>query len=157
MDGKPSGSSRNQLSGKRYNSNKGRCLLSGMNRICVSRVAVVVVCALGLMLAAGLLYVPSHSPHPDVRAYAKVVAAAQRFRADLRSQRQAVPDAVTLQDLVHHGFLAPAEVKGFNGMQVTISLRTETDRPEEALMRVRFPNGDECIAMGDGSVRQVRH
>jgi hypothetical protein len=141
-----------------YNSNESRCLFNGMNRIRVSRVAVVVVvvCALGLMLAAGSLYVPFHSPHPDVREYARVVAAAQRYRADLLNRRQTVPDAVTLQDLVNRGVLAQTEVQGFTGMQVTFSLRTNGDPPEEALMRVRFPNGDECIAIGDGSVRQVR-
>jgi hypothetical protein len=78
-----------------------------------------------------------------------------RRRAGVYCQ-QTVPDAVTLQDLVNRGFLAQTEVQGFTGMQVTFSLRTNGDPPEEALMRVRFPNGDECIAMGDGSVRQVR-
>jgi hypothetical protein len=127
-----------------------------MKSIRVSRVMVLVVCGLALMVAAGFVYVPTHSPHPDMRQYAKLMTAARHFRADLERQHQAVPESVNLRELLSRGFLTAADAKEFEGLQVTVSLRGDVERPNEALMRVQFPNGDECVALGDGSVQQFR-
>jgi hypothetical protein len=129
---------------------------SAMNRKHLLAIVVAVVCAGVLMLAGGLLYVQTHSPHPDMFEYSKVVAAAERYKADLEKRRLPVPSSVTLQELLQRRFLAHDEVKDFDGLQVTVSLRADVTRPTAELMRVRFPNGDECIALGDGSVQQVR-
>jgi hypothetical protein len=128
-----------------------------MKAFCVRRVVVVAVCASALVVAAALLCAPAYfssHPHPDAWEYAKVMAAAQQYRADLEAREQRVPDSVTLRELVERGLLRQDDARHFEGLQVSVSLRTAPDRLREDLMRVRFPNGDECVAMGDGSVQQ---
>lgn len=128
-----------------------------MNRKFIMRALFVAGCAAVVLLAVGSAYVRSHSPHPDVFAYSKVMAAAERFKVDLETRQQPIPESVTLRQLLDQGFLAPNDAKGFEGLDVTVSLRpVDGHRPNEALVRVRFPNGDECVALGDGSVQQFR-
>ncbi len=120
------------------------------------RVLVVVVTAAVLMIAVALHYVSSDSPHPGMGEYSRVVTAAKSYGSGLRAQGLAVPDAVTLEELLKKGLLNPADVKGFDGMQVTVSLKVSETQAQEAIMRVRLPDGSEYTAIGDGSVQQTR-
>jgi len=86
----------------------------------------------------------------------KILAAARTYAHDLRAHGQAVPATVTLQDLVAKGPLSPADVSGFAGMEVTVSLTPKDDRyPQEVLMSVRLKDGSEMVAWEDSSVHQV--
>jgi hypothetical protein len=119
----------------------------------IKRIGMIVAAVAVLMMVAGSIYVGDHSPHPAMSQYSKVLAAANAYSISLKNQGLWVPASVTLQELGMRGFLQPSDVAGFEGMQVTISLRPDESQPQDALMRVRLPDGQEVVALGDGSVQ----
>jgi hypothetical protein len=62
---------------------------------------------------------------------------------------------VALQDLIAKGLLRQADVGGFAGMDVTISLTASDGYPQDILMRVRLRDGSQVIAWKDGSVHEI--
>ena len=60
---------------------------------------------------------------------------------------------MSLRELIARKLLAEADVTGFTGMDVTVSLTTDESRPEEVLIRARMPDGREVVTLADGSVR----
>jgi hypothetical protein len=105
-------------------------------------------------LAYSLLVVTSREP-PPLNGGA-VLQAAQHYAADLRKQGLALPATVTAQELARRGFLNPADLRGFDGVEITLNLRADENRPQDILARARLADGSEIFALGDGSVQQVR-
>jgi hypothetical protein len=123
----------------------------------MKRVWIIVAGAAALMIAYSLNYVPTHSPHPAIPEYSKVLAGANAYRDSLKEKGAPIPASVTLQELTERGFLRHSDVNGFDGMQVTISLKTPTEtRPQDSFLRVGFPDGREVAVLGDGSVQEMR-
>ena len=85
----------------------------------------------------------------------KIMTAAQTYAHDLKAHGLAVPATVALQDLIAQGLLTTADVSGFAGMDVTVSLVHADRSPQEVLMRVRLQDGSQIVALEDGSVQQV--
>jgi len=65
------------------------------------------------------------------------------------------PTTVALQDLLAKGLLTPADVSGFAGMDVTVSLTANEMHPTDILMRVRMQDGSQFVALTDGSVQEL--
>ena len=64
-----------------------------------------------------------------------------------------MPDTVSLRELVSGGYISAADVHAFDGMDVTISLKTDEADPQAILMRARSPDGSVTVLMADGSVQ----
>ena len=86
----------------------------------------------------------------------KIVTATKAYADDLKARGLPLPAAVSLKELITRGFLAQADVSGFAGTEVTVSLASKETRPHDVLMRARLADGHEIVALGDGSVQQMR-
>ena len=106
------------------------------------------------IVAVSLSYFISSSRHPGHIDARKIIVAAKTYADTLKSQGLPVPAAVPLQDLIAKRLLTDADVSGFAGIDVTISLSVDETRPD-VVMRARLPSGDELVALADGGVRQV--
>ncbi len=122
-----------------------------MKRILLVLGAVVLVASL-----ASYLYLHSGAAITGRADVPKILAAAQAYRKALEAERTLVPAFANVQDLVRLGFLRPADIRGFAGMEVTVSLATQLNGPTDVLMRARLPDGTEMVALADGSVQQVK-
>jgi hypothetical protein len=85
----------------------------------------------------------------------KFVSASKTYAANLKADGQAVPSSVALQQLVAKGLLRPADVSGFAGMDVTVSLVADYANPQDVLLRIRMQDGSQSVALADGSVQLV--
>lgn len=95
-------------------------------------------------------------PDPRPVNLARVLAASERYRAELEAAGQPVPDTVSLGALLERGWLRAEDIPGFAGLEVEVALRPDPARPQDVLMRARFPDGDELVALADGSVQRVK-
>lgn len=128
-----------------------------MNRISVPRVVFITVAAFLLMAAAGLAYVRTHSLHPGTNEYQAVMAAAKAYGEQQEARGLPVPESITLQELAEEGLIPESVSRSFAGLEVTVSLRGEEGTPFLGpLMRVRFADGHEVVALNDGSVQQLK-
>jgi hypothetical protein len=96
----------------------------------------------------------SDSKPPPING-ARLVAAARAYRQSLETQKQPVPAEVRVEELVNRGWLRAEDVRTFAGLDARISLAADASRPQEVLMRVRFPGGEEIVTLADGSVQRV--
>jgi len=108
-----------------------------------------------VLIAASVTYFTFTRPAPGRVNAPKILAAAQTYAHDLRAHGQAVPATVALQDLLARGLLSPADVSGFGGMEVTVSLTANDRNPQDILIRVRMQDGGQIVALADGSVQEV--
>lgn len=120
----------------------------------VRRIALATVAAAVLLVVAGLAYVRTHAPHPGMPEYSRILQAATAYKTRSIANGQAVPVSVSLQQLISSGLVRSSEVAGFEGLQVTVSLRPDETRPQGVLMSVAFPDGEQLVALGDGSIQQ---
>ncbi len=78
------------------------------------------------------------------------------FSRDLTARGQPLPPTVSLRELVSGGYIAAADLRAFDGMDVTISLTADEARPQEILIRVRMPDGSVTALLADGSIQGLR-
>lgn len=86
----------------------------------------------------------------------RLASAMQAFSKDLTSRGQPLPATVSLRELIRGGYIAASDVRAFEGMDVTISLKANETKPQEILMRVRLPDGSVTALLADGSVQGLR-
>jgi hypothetical protein len=86
---------------------------------------------------------------------AKLAAAANSYSAELKAKGAAVPQSVTLKELISLKLLNQSDVTGFDGAEVTISLYADKRNQVDVLMRAKYPDGREIVLLEDGSVRGV--
>ncbi len=88
---------------------------------------------------------------PVFRSAGKVLAATQSFTHDLKATGKHIPAEVSLSELVRLGYVSASDVRAFNGMEVSISLRPD----EQILVSARTPDGTVSALLADGSVQQL--
>jgi hypothetical protein len=93
---------------------------------------------------------------PVFRDAPKLMTAIHAFSHDLMARAQPLPATVDLRALVSGGYISASDVRAFDGMEVTISLKADEANPQEILMRVRLPDGSLTALMADGSVQGLR-
>lgn len=108
------------------------------------------------MVTGSLIYFVATSHDGGHVNAARILAASRTYADGLRAQAAPVPATVSLQDLVDRGLLAEADVAGFAGLDLNVSLAVDETRPQEVLIRARLPDGQEVVALADGSVQQLR-
>ena len=105
-----------------------------------------------ILVAVSAVYLrsPSHpTQHVDA---AKLLVAARTYADDLKAQNLPVPSSVSLHDLIARNLVTEADVSGFAGTEVTVSLTADESRPQDVLIRARMDDGHEVVALADGSV-----
>ncbi len=117
------------------------------------RNVVVVLLAALLMLGGGLIYLYLASDSSGQVDASRIVSAAWSYSGDLRSKGRPVPASVTLAELIKLGFLAEADVRGFAGMEVSVNLHADPQRPKDVLLHARLQDGTELVTLADGTVQ----
>lgn len=117
----------------------------------------IAIAVLTLVIVAGSwFYFASSSSQPGHVDGAKLLTAVNIYKADLKRQGIEVPASISLKDLLARRLLTEADVSGFAGIDVSLNLSADESRPQDVLMRARLPDGHEIVALGDGSVQQLR-
>ena len=113
--------------------------------------------AIAIAVVAAVFYCAAH-PKPTGRLDPfKIREAAGQYARDLKESGSPVPPAVPLKELIARRMLKSADVSGFEGAEVTVSLvslSANSSRPDDVLMRARMPDGVELVLLNDGSVQQ---
>jgi len=121
----------------------------------MKRLFTVVAIISGVMIAASITYFTFSRPVPGQVNAPHIMAAAQAYAHDLQVRGLAVPATVDLRDLVAKGLVNSADVSGFDGMQVTVSLAASIGNFQDVVMRVRLQDGSQLVALADGSIQAV--
>ena len=120
------------------------------------RMTIAIAAALGIMVAAGLLYVYVVPNGAGAKVDgAAIVAAAHAYTADLRARAQPIPHSIPLEQLVKLRYLKPEQIAAFHGLEATLSLTAEQPGPRTVLMRVHMPDGTDIVLLNDGSVQDL--
>lgn len=99
--------------------------------------------------------VPPSRPGAGRLDGSRILEAVQRYEANLRAQGTNVPGSVTLSTLVRNGYLDQANLRALGGLDMTLSLNVDTNRPHDVLARVQLPDGSLMILHNDGRVQTV--
>ncbi len=119
----------------------------------MSRKTAYTVLALFVLVAAVFVFVFLQPEKVDAP---KIFSAAQGYTRGLKAQGLPIPPTVTLEELLEHKLLAPADVSGLKGANVTVSLTANVNDPQAVLIRAVFPDGHEIVTLADGTVRSNR-
>jgi hypothetical protein len=113
--------------------------------------------ALAIMVVGGIIYLllPGNAPNAKING-PKIIAAGRAYTHDLVTHKQPVPRAVSLSELVTHGYLTPADVAAFQGLDATLSLIYNASDPTFVLMRVHMRDGSDVVLLGDGSAHSIQ-
>jgi len=85
----------------------------------------------------------------------RIISAIQAYTQDLQAQQEPVPPAISLRELVDARYLSADDARGFDDMEVTISLARDEVHAKQVLMRVRMRDGSETALMADGSIQAL--
>lgn len=94
-------------------------------------------------------------PVPMLKDASKLISAVRAYSMDKVKKGQAVPDTMPLSELVKGGFITAEDVRTFDGMDVTFYLTIDATNPQEVLIRVKLPDGEQMVVLVDGSVKQL--
>jgi hypothetical protein len=121
----------------------------------MKRIFIITAAVAAIMLASGSRWFTANRPAPGHVNGPRILAAAQTYAHDLQARGQTVPPSVAVQDLIAKGLLSPADVSGFAGQPVTVSLPVDTADPNATVMRVRMQDGSQVALVADGSVQTL--
>jgi hypothetical protein len=109
-----------------------------------------------ILVVGGLVYllIPQSNANAKIDG-AKIIAAGGAYTHNLLEHKQPVPRAVSLQELVQHGFLKPDDIAAFQGMDATLALIYDSTNPTFVLMRVHMPDGTDVVLLADGTAQQT--
>jgi hypothetical protein len=122
----------------------------------LQRMALAIGAAVAIMVVGGLIYLATPGEAPPAKIDGpKIVAAASAYTRGLIAHKQHIPKTVSLNVLLAGGYLKPADVAPFQGMEATLSLVSDVSNPDYVLMRVHMPDGSDIVLLADGSAKQV--
>jgi hypothetical protein len=109
-----------------------------------------------LILAAIVaLAVTSCSPRQEqFQDLPGLLSAMQAFSRDFTNRGQPLPQSVSLDDLVSHGYISSNSVRAFEGMETKVWLTANPAIMSSVVMSARLPDGSVSAALADGSVQQ---
>jgi hypothetical protein len=119
------------------------------------RISIAVAILTGLILVAAAVYIFVGTVAPQPANGPKIIAAARDYTRALQQRHLPIPQAVPLQVLIDQGFLQPADIGSFQGLDANISLTASSGGPT-VLMRVHMPDGTDLVLLADGSARQIK-
>lgn len=121
----------------------------------LKRMAVAIGAAVAIMVAVGLLYLLiAEDSAPGKIDGLKIVAAGSAYTRALIASKLPVPKTVSLDELLTRGYLKPADVAPFQGLDATLVLTADASNPQRVLMRVHMQDGTDLVLTGDGALQQ---
>jgi hypothetical protein len=73
----------------------------------------------------------------------------------LIANRQPIPKTVSLNELLTRGYLKPADIAPFQGLDAALVLTSDLSNPQRVLMRVHMPDGSDLVLLGDGTTQSA--
>jgi hypothetical protein len=123
----------------------------------VKRMALAIGAAVVIMVTGGIIYLLRADDASSAKIDGlKIVAAANAYTRGLVASKQPIPKTVPLNELLTHGYLKPADVAAFQGLDATLVLASDDTYPRNVLMRVHMPDGTDFVLLGDGSAQEIR-
>ncbi len=109
-----------------------------------------------VMLAAiATLAVTSCSPRQEqFQDLPGLLSAMKAYSQDLTNRGLPLPQSVSLDELVSHGYISSNSVRAFEGMKARVWFGVSETEPQKVLMCARQPDGCVIAALADGSVHQ---
>ena len=120
-----------------------------MKRLLIFAAAIILAAIVGCLI---LIVQKPQKGHLDA---GKITAAMHAYSSKMKSEEQPLPPTIPLQELVARGFLKHEDVSAFDGMEVTVYLTVDDTNSQAVLMRVQLPDGNQVVALTDGSIQQV--
>ena len=112
--------------------------------------------ALGAIIVAGTLAVSavylslSSPPHSTPLNFDQVSPAIAAYTRDKQND---IPQEVSLRELVDLGYLPRETIQ--TKEEIFVNLKNPSNHlPQDVLMRAVYPDGDQIVLLGDGSVQQ---
>jgi len=122
----------------------------------------VILGALGLLAVATAIFVvcTSRPPVAPTSTWAalqglsrpRIATAVQAFSRDRKSGAGDLTNTVSLKELLSGGYVQPADVRGLEGKNVTVSLAVGKATPSMVWISVRETDGSQIGLLGDGSI-----
>jgi hypothetical protein len=120
----------------------------------LKRMAVAIGAAVAIMVAAGLIYLLAAGDSSPAKIDGlKIVAAGSAYTRGLIANRQPIPKTVSLNELLTRGYLKPADIAPFQGLDAALVLTSDLSNPQRVLMRVHMPDGSDLVLLGDGTTQ----
>ena len=91
------------------------------------------------------------------KSSSKTSLGAVRYEGIFRDQTNrglALPQSVSLDYLVSHGYISSNSVRAFEGMETRVWFGVSETEPQKVLMSARQPDGRVIATLADGSVHQ---
>ena len=99
--------------------------------------------------------VTSCSPRQEqFQDFPGLLSAMQAYSRDLTNRSLPLPQSVSLDDLVSHGYISSNSVRAFEGMETRVWFGVSETEPQKVLMSARQPDGKVIATLADGSVQQ---
>jgi hypothetical protein len=111
--------------------------------------------AISASILAGIatLAVTSCSPRQEqFQDLPGLLSAMQAYSRDLTNRGLSLPQSVSLDDLVSHGYISSNSVRAFEGMEARVWFGVSETEPQKVLMSARLADGSVSAALADGSV-----
>lgn len=105
-----------------------------------------------LVIVAAVVYIDPGSTSLNHVDGLKIMSAVHAFKKDLVDRGVAVPESVSLSELMLQGHLKASDVEGFRGLDVTFNLGVPEGSQDRILAQAIMPDGSQIITLADGSV-----
>ena len=108
-----------------------------------------------ILAAIAVLAVTSCSPRQEqFQDLPGLLSAMKAYSQDFANRGLPLPQSVSLDDLVSHGYISSNSVRAFEGMKARVWFGVSETEPEKVLMCARQPDGTVIATLANGSVHQ---
>ena len=108
-----------------------------------------------ILAAIATLAVTSCSPRQEqFQDLPGLLSAMKAYSRDLTNRGLPLPQSLSLDDLVSHGYISSNSVRAFEGMEARVWFGISETEPQKVLMSARQPDGSVSATLADGSVQQ---
>ena len=108
-----------------------------------------------ILVAIATLAVTSCSPRQEqFQDLPGLLSAMKAYSRDQTNRGLALPQSVSLDYLVSHGYISSNSVRAFEGMETRVWFGVSETEPQKVLMSARQPDGRVIATLADGSVHQ---
>jgi uncharacterized protein YpmB len=92
---------------------------------------------------------------PKPEDFARLVNSMREFSRDQAAAGQASSVAMSVPDLVKSGYLSSSDAKIFAGMDVTLTVTGDVNRPENILIQIRLDDGSVIAQRANGAIQDL--
>jgi hypothetical protein len=108
-----------------------------------------------ILAAIATLAVSSCSPRQEqFQDFPGLLSAMKAYSRDHTNRGLPLPQSVSLDDLVSHGYISRNSVRAFEGMETRVWFGVSETEPQKVLMSARQPDGSVIATLANGSVHQ---